>query len=64
MVRHAAPLTLPGTQRLVLELLASQGPMYGLQLVEASRGRLKRGTVGRAGGWGRFDSLRSLRAGR
>jgi len=29
----------------VLELLAADAPMYGLQLVAASRGRLKRGTV-------------------
>jgi DNA-binding PadR family transcriptional regulator len=37
--------TLPPKQRLILELLVSQGPMFGLQLVEASNGRLKRGTV-------------------
>jgi DNA-binding PadR family transcriptional regulator len=37
--------TLPGKERLVLELLVSTGPMYGLQLVEASGNRLKRGTV-------------------
>ncbi len=37
--------TLPGKERLILELLFSQGPMFGLQLVESSRGRLKRGTV-------------------
>jgi DNA-binding PadR family transcriptional regulator len=40
----AAP-TLPAKQRLILELLVAQGPMFGLQLVEASDGRLKRGTV-------------------
>jgi DNA-binding PadR family transcriptional regulator len=45
MARHPALPTLPGKQRLILELLVSQRPMYGLQLVEASRGRLKRGTV-------------------
>jgi DNA-binding PadR family transcriptional regulator len=37
--------TLPAKQRLILELLVGQGPMFGLQLVEASDGRLKRGTV-------------------
>ena len=30
---------------LILELLASEGPLYGLQLVEHSAGALKRGTV-------------------
>jgi len=37
--------TLPRKERLILELLASEGPMYGLQLVERSDGALKRGTV-------------------
>ena len=37
--------TLPPKERLILELLTSSGPMYGLQLVEQSRGALKRGTV-------------------
>jgi DNA-binding PadR family transcriptional regulator len=37
--------TLPSKERLILELLVSCGPMFGLQLVEASRGRVKRGTV-------------------
>ena len=37
--------TLPPKERLVLELLVSTGSMYGLQLVEASGNRLKRGTV-------------------
>ena len=37
--------TLPPKERLILELLASRGPMYGLQLVEESEGTLKRGTV-------------------
>ena len=36
---------LPRKERLILELLASDGPMYGLQLVEQSDGSLKRGTV-------------------
>ena len=37
--------TLPAKERIVLELLVSSGAKYGLQLVEGSRGRLKRGTV-------------------
>ena len=36
---------LPPKERLILELLASQGPLYGLQLVDHSDGALKRGTV-------------------
>ena len=36
---------LPRKERLILQLLASEGPMYGLQLVEHSDGTLKRGTV-------------------
>ena len=36
---------LPRKERLILELLASQGPLYGLQLVDRSDGALKRGTV-------------------
>ena len=39
------PNTLPKKERLILELLVSGGPMYGLQLVEQSAGALKRGTV-------------------
>ncbi|MDE3154873.1 MAG: PadR family transcriptional regulator [Acidobacteriota bacterium] len=38
-------MTLPRKERLILELLATGGPMYGLQLVERSDGALKRGTV-------------------
>jgi DNA-binding PadR family transcriptional regulator len=37
--------TLPPKERLILELLVSSGPMYGLQLVDQSQGALKRGTV-------------------
>lgn len=37
--------TLPAKERLILELLVGSGPMFGLQLVDASRGALKRGTV-------------------
>ena len=42
--RAAAP-RLSGKELLVLELLANARPQYGLELVAASRGRLKRGTV-------------------
>lgn len=44
MAEETVP-TLPEKERLILELLAASGPMFGLQLVEASRGRVKRGTV-------------------
>jgi len=37
--------TLPPKERLILEFLLSQGPLFGLRLVEISGGRLKRGTV-------------------
>ena len=37
--------TLPRKERLILELLIAEGPLYGLQLVERSGGALKRGTV-------------------
>ena len=32
-------------ERLILELLIAEEELYGLQLVRASRGKLKRGTV-------------------
>src|SRR5262245_46938574 len=38
-------LRLPSKERLILDLLVSTGPLYGLRLVELSDGRLKRGTV-------------------
>lgn len=37
--------SLPATERLILELLVSHRSMFGLQLVDASEGRLKRGSV-------------------
>jgi PadR family transcriptional regulator, regulatory protein PadR len=37
--------TLPPKERLILELLVEGGPQFGLQLVEASNGELRRGTV-------------------
>ena len=36
---------LSSTERIILELLAAHDEMFGLQMVEASEGRLKRGTV-------------------
>ena len=42
---HHGVVALPRKERLILELLASDGPMYGLQLVDRSDGALKRGTV-------------------
>jgi len=39
------PPSLSGKEQLVLGLLVANGPSYGLQLVSASNGRLKRGTV-------------------
>ena len=40
----AAP-SLPPKERLILELLVSRGPTFGLDLVGQSGGALKRGTV-------------------
>lgn len=37
--------TLPPKERLILDLLIAEGPLFGLQLVERSGGALKRGTV-------------------
>ncbi len=36
---------LSSKEKVILELLAAKGRMYGLQLVSGSDGRLKRGTV-------------------
>ena len=44
-VRHPEIPTLPPKERLILELLVSEGRLFGLQLVALSRGALKRGTV-------------------
>ena len=38
-------MRLPATEQLILSLLSNHGSSYGLQLVEASRGRLKRGGI-------------------
>ena len=43
--RASRPPTLSGKEHLVLELLVANGRSYGLQLVGASNGQLKRGTV-------------------
>ena len=37
--------SLSATERLILELLGAHQEMFGLQMVERSEGRLKRGTV-------------------
>src|SRR3954462_12714928 len=37
--------SLPDKERLILDLLIRGAELYGLELVAASRGRLKRGTV-------------------
>ena len=42
---HPRALTVSRKELLVLELLVANKQLYGLQLVAASRGRLKRGTV-------------------
>jgi PadR family transcriptional regulator len=42
--KRAVP-RLSAKESIVLDLLAQRGELYGLQLVAASRGRLKRGTV-------------------
>jgi DNA-binding PadR family transcriptional regulator len=43
--RHPRILTLSPKESLILELLVARDHLYGLQLVAASRRRLKRGTV-------------------
>jgi PadR family transcriptional regulator len=43
--RRSAVPRLSGKETLLLELLTQDGEQYGLQLVAASKGRLKRGTV-------------------
>ena len=58
-------MLLPQKERLILEFLVSEGPMYGLQLVEHSDGALKRGTVyvtlGRMGVKGLVQSEQEVR---
>jgi DNA-binding PadR family transcriptional regulator len=43
--RSPAPPRLSAKETSILELLARDGELYGLQLVAESKGRLKRGTV-------------------
>jgi PadR family transcriptional regulator, regulatory protein PadR len=43
--RDRRPLTLSAIETLILELLVRDGELYGLQMVAASKRRLKRGTV-------------------
>jgi DNA-binding PadR family transcriptional regulator len=38
-------MRLAASEQRILALLARHGPSYGLQLVDASRGRLKRGGI-------------------
>ena len=38
-------MRLPGSERLILTLLTARGACYGLELVDASGGRLKRGGI-------------------
>ena len=45
MAKRSRVPTLSAKESLILELLVERGEMYGLQLVSASRRRLKRGTV-------------------
>jgi PadR family transcriptional regulator len=42
---HLPIPSLPPKERLILDLLVAQGPLFGLQLVALSDGALKRGTV-------------------
>jgi len=45
MPRRAHPPRLSAKESLILDMLIEHTSMYGLELVSASRGRLKRGTV-------------------
>jgi DNA-binding PadR family transcriptional regulator len=38
-------MRLPRSESLILQLLSARGECYGLELVEASKGRLKRGGI-------------------
>jgi DNA-binding PadR family transcriptional regulator len=38
-------MRLPASERTILKLLVARGPAYGLELVHASRGNLKRGGI-------------------
>jgi len=43
--KTVAAVKLPNSERVILQLLVGKGPCYGLELVESSRGALKRGGV-------------------
>lgn len=45
IANSGGPPRLSGMERLIIEALVEEGEQYGLQLVDASKGRLKRGTV-------------------
>ncbi len=45
MAKHPRVMTVSRKELLILELLIRGKELYGLQLVAASRGRLKKGTV-------------------
>ena len=45
IANSSGPPRLSGMERLIIEALVEEGEQYGLQLVDASKGRLKRGTV-------------------
>jgi PadR family transcriptional regulator PadR len=45
MPPHPRVLTVSPKELLILDLLVREKALYGLQLVDASKGRLKRGTV-------------------
>ena len=38
-------MLLAKSEHLILDVLASRGPCYGLEIVQASRGRIKRGSI-------------------
>ena len=44
-VRLSPAVQLPKSERVILQLLVGKGPCYGLELVDSSRGALKRGGV-------------------
>jgi DNA-binding PadR family transcriptional regulator len=44
-IHRSRPPRLSATESLILDLLAACGERYGLEMVEASGGQLKRGTV-------------------
>lgn len=43
--KTSTAVQLPKSERAILELLVGKGPCYGLELVDSSRGALKRGGV-------------------